>query len=294
MDYPALTHLMGAYFHQDWFEEHGDEWATLQDFLDHEPGASAVADEIPDVLARFESEKALGDYLWSIGSYYTPAAGGRGYRGWLEAIAERARRVVPEPKAHLALDQLMGAYLHQDYDLFGPTPLAAVDTFVRDEPELGSRLPGEISDLLRALPSETAIKAALEGMGCQIVPSTADGGYRGWLEAIADRARQTRTRTGAPVDYPALTHLMGAYFNQDYDLMGEDDRAVVSAFLHNNPELGRGLAHEIDGLLGTDMPEAELNELLTRLGCEVEPWSKDGTYRTWLAELASYTRASTK
>ena len=95
------------------------------------------------------------------------------------------------------------------------------------------------------------------------------------------------------MDYPALTHLMGAYFNQDYDLMGEDDRAVVSAFLHNNPELGRTLAHEIDDLLATDTSEAELKELLTRLGCEVEPWSKDGSYRTWLAELASYTRAAT-
>ena len=92
MKAPALEQLMGAYFHQDWFEEHGDEWATLQDFLDQEPGAAAVADEIPVVLARFESEKALGDFLWSIGSYYTPAEGSRGYRGWLEDIAQHARR----------------------------------------------------------------------------------------------------------------------------------------------------------------------------------------------------------
>lgn len=93
------------------------------------------------------------------------------------------------------------------------------------------------------------------------------------------------------MELSALKHLMGAYFSQDYDLMGEDDRAVVSAFLQNNPALGRGLADEIDGLLAAQMSELELRRLLARLGCEVEPWSDDGTYRTWLGQLASYSRA---
>ena len=87
-----------------------------------------------------------------------------------------------------ALDQLMGSYLHQDFDLFGPTPWAAVDAFVRDEPDLGARLPGEIRELLEATPSETDVQAELEDMGCQIAVPADEGGYRAWLQAIADRA----------------------------------------------------------------------------------------------------------
>lgn len=90
---------------------------------------------------------------------------------------------------HPALDHLMGAYLHQDFDLFGPSPMAAVDTFIRDEPDLGRVLPTEIEELLAARRSEAEVKAALEKMGCQIQVSDADGSYRRWLEAIAEQAR---------------------------------------------------------------------------------------------------------
>lgn len=88
-----------------------------------------------------------------------------------------------------ALEHLMGAYLHQDFDVFGPSPMAAVDTFIRDEPDLGRRLPIEIEELLAARRSQSEVKAALEAMGCQIQVSDADGGYRSWLEAIADQTR---------------------------------------------------------------------------------------------------------
>ena len=91
METPALAQLMGAYFHQDWYEEHHDEWANLDDFLEGESLAPRLPDEVEHVLATFDDDEEIGEYLWSIGSYYVPDPAAGGYRGWLTEIAKRAR-----------------------------------------------------------------------------------------------------------------------------------------------------------------------------------------------------------
>jgi hypothetical protein len=94
METPMLRQLMGAYFHQDWFDEHDDEWATVDDFLAHEPGAVRVADEIDHVLGRAQSELEVREFLRSLGSHYTLEDDTGSYRTWLTQLAAYARKAL--------------------------------------------------------------------------------------------------------------------------------------------------------------------------------------------------------
>lgn len=92
-----------------------------------------------------------------------------------------------------ALDHLMGAYLHQDYVLFGETPMAAVSTFLIDEPDLAGPLVNEVEQLLSTVQDDSDIEETLRAMGCQIRVDSATGSYRTWLVTIAEKARATQT-----------------------------------------------------------------------------------------------------
>ena len=89
---------------------------------------------------------------------------------------------------------------------------------------------------------------------------------------------------------PALTELMNGYFHQDWDTYGSDDEQVVRVFVADDPDLAAALPAEIETLLRGSVPEAELGRLLRSLGCETDPFSPDGSYRTWLTQLAAYAR----
>ena len=96
------------------------------------------------------------------------------------------RRVMETP----ALEQLMGAYLHQDYGLVGDVA-DNVDAFMADEPDLARRLPEEVAWALRGHPDEEALDAFVSSLGCQAPPG--EGGYQHLLGEIAARV----TRAGA-------------------------------------------------------------------------------------------------
>ena len=85
-----------------------------------------------------------------------------------------------------ALDQLMGAYLHQDYSVFGSVE-DNVDLFVVETPALAPRLPDEVADLLDSVATDEQIRDILRSLGCQLRPT--EGTYRAWLQQIADRVR---------------------------------------------------------------------------------------------------------
>ncbi len=85
-----------------------------------------------------------------------------------------------------ALEQLMGAYLHQDYDLVGDV-WDNVDVFVARSPNLAPLLPAEVTWALQAFPNESELEAFLDRLGCQLLPEEEDGGYRGWLTKMAER-----------------------------------------------------------------------------------------------------------
>ena len=97
MNTPALAQLMGAYFHQDWYDEHQDEWATLRDFLDGEPQLlPLLPGEIDRVLSEHPTDDQVRDVLLDLGSCYTTTDAEGGYRGWLREIARRVRARLAE------------------------------------------------------------------------------------------------------------------------------------------------------------------------------------------------------
>ncbi|MBA8804755.1 hypothetical protein FB382_003046 [Nocardioides ginsengisegetis] len=89
MHTPALEHLVGAYFHQDWYTEHEDEWLTLRDFLEGEPHlAPLLPGEIKQLLIAMPSEADIEAHLSALGSCYTVDPGTT-YRDWLVEVAAR-------------------------------------------------------------------------------------------------------------------------------------------------------------------------------------------------------------
>ncbi len=90
MNTPALEHMVGAYFHQDWYDEFGDEWKAVDAFIAGSPSHVAhLPAEVEDLLSHTDSEGALEAYLDSLGCEYTPTSEQGGYRGWLTEIARR-------------------------------------------------------------------------------------------------------------------------------------------------------------------------------------------------------------
>ena len=90
MNTPALEHLMGAYFHQDFHDLYGGAWQTLEAFAADSPDeATRLPAEIAFVLSAHSSDDALEGYLDELGCEYRPQPGEGGYRGWLEEIARR-------------------------------------------------------------------------------------------------------------------------------------------------------------------------------------------------------------
>ncbi len=87
-----------------------------------------------------------------------------------------------------ALENLLGAYLNQDYeDLYG-SAWEAVDRYAHRQPGYAPMLRSEITEILRTYPSEADLERALGELGLDYLP-TADGwaNHRDWLIAVADR-----------------------------------------------------------------------------------------------------------
>ena len=91
MDTPALRQLVAAYYHPDWYLEHEDEWANLQDFLVGEPLAAQLPADVDVVLAAFKTDEEISLYLEELGSYYIPAEEQGGCRAWLQEVSRRAQ-----------------------------------------------------------------------------------------------------------------------------------------------------------------------------------------------------------
>jgi hypothetical protein len=90
---PALAHLMGAYFHQDWADEFdGDFRAAVDVFVAETPDLPRLLPaEVEQVLSLHTDDDSVEQYLGSLGCEYTLLPGEGGYRGWLTEIARRVR-----------------------------------------------------------------------------------------------------------------------------------------------------------------------------------------------------------
>jgi len=94
---PALQHLLGAYFHQDWFDEYGNEDAAVDAFVaESQSHAPRLSGEVDWALASYPDESDLEQYLDTLGCEYVPR-GSVTYRGWLTAIADRVRTTMGGP-----------------------------------------------------------------------------------------------------------------------------------------------------------------------------------------------------
>ncbi|NYD43266.1 contact-dependent growth inhibition system immunity protein [Nocardioides panaciterrulae] len=88
-----------------------------------------------------------------------------------------------------ALEHLMRAYFHQDFDLLGDL-WDNVDAFVAGAPQLAPLLPDEVSWVLRTHHTDAELEAFLDGLGCELSLADEEGGYRGCLLEIARRVQR--------------------------------------------------------------------------------------------------------
>ena len=93
MNYAALGHLMGAYFHQDWPLLDSDEWAVVNHYLADEPDrARELAADIDRALTEFTTEDELRRLVIDkLGGSFLADWDGGTYRAWLSEVARRAR-----------------------------------------------------------------------------------------------------------------------------------------------------------------------------------------------------------
>lgn len=86
-----------------------------------------------------------------------------------------------------------------------------------------------------------------------------------------------------------LESLIGAYLNQDVWDFYPDVMAGVDDFMKDEPDLAKPLMVEIEQLLADHPEEADVAELMRRLGAGFIP-AEDG-YRGWLVRIASHVRS---
>lgn len=88
------------------------------------------------------------------------------------------------------LEFLMGAYLHEDYDIYGGL-WEAVDRYLAEtSDEDRTQLSHELEAALDGA-SEADVERLLNEMYCAVYMGDEPGGYKGWLEEISRRVSAT-------------------------------------------------------------------------------------------------------
>ena len=88
-----------------------------------------------------------------------------------------------------ALEQLMGAYFHQDWDIDGGRVSDTVDAFLHEGRDVVSAAADQIENLIGTDLPEGALRSRLDGMGCQYYAGDTDDDYRRWLAEVRDQMR---------------------------------------------------------------------------------------------------------
>lgn len=89
-DFPNLSSLVGAYFHQDWDLDDPDEKAVLARFARGESRSLilSVLSELKELLTLRLNEPQLAQLLERLGCYYHPPGAGLTYAEWLKQMAK--------------------------------------------------------------------------------------------------------------------------------------------------------------------------------------------------------------
>lgn len=80
-----------------------------------------------------------------------------------------------------ALEHLMGAYFHQDWNEDGGTVEDTVRAFLREPPAMTSEAANDIDALLTSAQAEGELCETLRRMGCDYYAGPSDDDYRQWL-----------------------------------------------------------------------------------------------------------------
>ena len=89
-----------------------------------------------------------------------------------------------------ALANLMGAYFHQDWDIYGDE-WDVIDVYVRNDPQTAAgALVSDIEATLAAFQDEAELRSfILDDLGACYLADADGGTYREWLTQIAARVR---------------------------------------------------------------------------------------------------------
>lgn len=92
--------------------------------------------------------------------------------------------------------------------------------------------------------------------------------------------------------FPALAHLCGAYFHQDWMVDDPDLVSVIRRFRgeHSRRKL-RATVGDIESLLVIGLDEQALQSLLESLGCAYDPGRDGLTYQDWLCQVRDQLKA---
>jgi len=96
-----------------------------------------------------------------------------------------------------AVNYLMSAYFHQDWDADGGGVSDTVASFLTERRDLVSACADEIDELLRQDLPEGALAAQLDEWGCAYYAGDTDQDYRVWLGDIRQQIRAALTSSAA-------------------------------------------------------------------------------------------------
>ena len=88
-----------------------------------------------------------------------------------------------------AVEQLMGAYFHQDWDIDGGRVSDTVAAFLDEGRDMVAAAADQIDDLMAMDLPEGSLASLLDGMGCQYYAGDTDEDYRRWLREVRDQMR---------------------------------------------------------------------------------------------------------
>ena len=288
--FPATKKLVGAYLYPFWRDEYPSGiWHALDDYLRRECGvAPALPDEI-DTLLGTASDEDIETLLYGYSLGYAADEFEGGIRGWLTEVARRARlgpddSLLPPPYTGSRPGRYSSTFPDQD------TAEEAMAEVIRmHESEIVTWLAGDQQRLMiegtlpRVVGREGNYALGMRDVtGVRVIlllDSEMPDGIR-VLNGYPQHTRSPRT------DLPALRHLAGAYFHQDWDT-DDDYVELIPTFVRESPDLAHLMPDEIDRL--RPLTEEEIDAVLEEFGFEYR-LVRDETWHGWLDDLAARVR----
>ena len=91
--YPALTQLLGGYFHQDWVHEFSTSDNAIKAYLEREPPETVrqACKEMDQLIPLVETIGNPDEVLAELGCYYNVQSNGLIVAKWLEQVRSKLK-----------------------------------------------------------------------------------------------------------------------------------------------------------------------------------------------------------